>query len=337
MIGGGPAQEVLRVDRAREMVVQVAALRHRREGRPAAAAGPCGSRRSGARSPLRRTAPPAAPVPRDGPRRGRRPPRGAPRQAIARVVAHRHRVTGPACPARRHVEGDERRLAAVRARGEHHAVRLDAHQLRGLQVEHDDDRPADERLGLVGLRDAGDNRALLGADVDLHLHELVRLRHALGGQHRATRSSTFMKSSIEMRSAGAGGAGCCSAGCHGARCWRCWVRRHPVRAVRASSRSSSPSVRVWARGAASWTSMRSPSVRQRPSRSSRRSFDGDADAAQDLRARRRHHRREQHGREPDGLGRVEEDLRQAIGRRGVLRQLPRRGLGDVLVGRVDRR
>ena len=47
------------------------------------------------------------------------------------------------------IESDERGLATLGARGEHHPVRLDAHQLGGLEVEHDDDRPADELLGLV--------------------------------------------------------------------------------------------------------------------------------------------------------------------------------------------
>ena len=70
-------------------------------------------------------------------------------------------------PRRGVLKADEHRLAAVRARGEHHPVRLDAHQLRRLQVEDDDDRLADERFRLVGLGDAGDERALLGADVDL--------------------------------------------------------------------------------------------------------------------------------------------------------------------------
>ena len=38
-------------------------------------------------------------------------------------------------------------------------------------------------LGLVGLGDAGDDGALLGARIDAQLHQLLRLRHALGGQH----------------------------------------------------------------------------------------------------------------------------------------------------------
>ena len=45
----------------------------------------------------------------------------------------------PRARRRRLVERHEHRLAAVGAGGEHHAVRLDAHQLRGLQVGDDHD------------------------------------------------------------------------------------------------------------------------------------------------------------------------------------------------------
>ena len=41
----------------------------------------------------------------------------------------------------------------------------------------------DELLGLVGLGDAGDQRPLLGADVDRQLHQLARVGHLLGGEH----------------------------------------------------------------------------------------------------------------------------------------------------------
>src|SRR5471032_2204312 len=47
------------------------------------------------------------------------------------------------------VEAEHYRLAAVGAGGEHHPVRLDSHQRRGLQVEDDDDLSADERFRLV--------------------------------------------------------------------------------------------------------------------------------------------------------------------------------------------
>ena len=80
-------------------------------------------------------------------------------------------------------------LAAVRARREHHPVRLDAHQLRRLQVEDDHDRAADERLRLVRLGDAGDDRALAGAGVDLQLEQPARLGHALGRQHLGRRAA----------------------------------------------------------------------------------------------------------------------------------------------------
>ena len=47
------------------------------------------------------------------------------------------------------VERHEDRLAAFRARREDHAVRLDAHELRGLEVEDDADGPAHELLGFM--------------------------------------------------------------------------------------------------------------------------------------------------------------------------------------------
>src|SRR5215471_1757598 len=54
---------------------------------------------------------------------------------------------------RGHVEEDGRARLADRC-GEDHPVRLDAHQLRGLQVRDDDDVAADELLRLVLGRDA---------------------------------------------------------------------------------------------------------------------------------------------------------------------------------------
>src|SRR5687768_1710734 len=81
------------------------------------------------------------------------------------------------------IEADESRLAAFRAGGEDHAVRVDSHQLRRLEVEDHDDRPADELFRLVRFGDAGDQRALLGADVDGHLHELARVRHLFRAEH----------------------------------------------------------------------------------------------------------------------------------------------------------
>ena len=56
-------------------------------------------------------------------------------------------------------------------------------------------------LRLVRFGDAGHERPLLDADIDRHLHELLRLRRrAPPSSTLATRSSTFMKSSMAMRS-----------------------------------------------------------------------------------------------------------------------------------------
>ena len=85
---------------------------------------------------------------------------------IARVA----RLSAPASLASTRCRAPRRhRLAAVGARGEDHAVRLDAHQLRRLQVGDDDDQAADERFRLVGFGDARDDRPLLGAGVDAQL------------------------------------------------------------------------------------------------------------------------------------------------------------------------
>lgn len=54
------------------------------------------------------------------------------------------------------------------------------HQLGGLQVGNDADRSANEHIRLVGLGDASDDGALLGADIDAELHQLFRIWHALG-------------------------------------------------------------------------------------------------------------------------------------------------------------
>src|SRR5689334_21853374 len=93
--------------------------------------------------------------------------------------------TSPNSRSWRHVsvERNQRGLAAFRTGREHHAVGLDAHQLGGLQVEHDPDRPADELLGLVRVRDPCDERSLFRPDVDLQLHQLPRVRHLLRREH----------------------------------------------------------------------------------------------------------------------------------------------------------
>src|SRR6478672_2563456 len=76
---------------------------------------------------------------------------------------------------RRLGEGDHFRLATVGTRRQDHAVRFDAHQLRRLQVEDDHHRFADQRIGLIRFGDAGDERAMFGADVYRELQQLLRL------------------------------------------------------------------------------------------------------------------------------------------------------------------
>ena len=74
----------------------------------------------------------------------------------------RHRTASPdSGPWRRRlIERYDGGLAAVGTGGEHHPVRFDPHQLRRLQVEHDDDRAADEGFGLVRFGDSCNERAL---------------------------------------------------------------------------------------------------------------------------------------------------------------------------------
>ena len=80
--------------------------------------------------------------------------------------------------------------------------------------------PADERLGLVGLGDAGDDRALLGADVDRSFSSFFDFGTRSAASTFATRSSTFMKSSMAIRvssdGAAAGAPSACGDGAGGA-------------------------------------------------------------------------------------------------------------------------
>src|SRR5687768_7477392 len=83
----------------------------------------------------------------------------------------------------RRIHRYQRWRATLRAGRQHHSVRLDPHQLRRLQVRDDDDRPADELIGLIRLGDAGNDRPLLGPDIDTQLDQLLRLRNGLGFEH----------------------------------------------------------------------------------------------------------------------------------------------------------
>ena len=77
---------------------------------------------------------------------------------------------------------------------------------------------------------------LLGAEIDLDLHQLLGVRHALGRQRScATRRSIFMNSSIEMRVSAAGSRRRRGTGWRGSRRGRCaapverlWVVRSLV-------------------------------------------------------------------------------------------------------------
>src|SRR5437870_5042724 len=123
---------------------------------------------------------------------------------------------------RRVFERHDDRLAAIGARGEHHPVRLDPHQLRRLQVEHHDDRLADERVRFVRFGDAGDERALLGPDVDLQLEEAVRFWHAFRGDHLGHAQLDLHE--VIHRDAVAGDG--CERRCRWLCSWRCRIVGH---------------------------------------------------------------------------------------------------------------
>ena len=78
------------------------------------------------------------------------------------------------------IDAQQRRLAVDR-RGQHHAVRLDPHQLRRLEVGHDDHLASDQLLRRVLRGDAGDERALPLAVEDGQLDQLLRLLHFFRG------------------------------------------------------------------------------------------------------------------------------------------------------------
>src|SRR5262245_30856592 len=52
------------------------------------------------------------------------------------------------------VERHDLWLPAVGTGAQHHPVRLNTHQLRRFQIEHNRDGAANERLGLISFRDA---------------------------------------------------------------------------------------------------------------------------------------------------------------------------------------
>ena len=99
--------------------------------------------------------------------------------AMRRVSARRYRILDPGGRSRSSV-----RSASVAGRaGEHHAVRLDPHEGRRLEVRDHDHLAAAELLGRIVLRDPRHDRPRLGAEPHRQLEQLLRLRHRLGVQH----------------------------------------------------------------------------------------------------------------------------------------------------------
>ena len=83
------------------------------------------------------------------------------------------------------------RLPVVAAGREDHAPRLDAHQLRRFQIRQNHQASAHQRLRLVALPDAGDDRSGLSASLHLQLQQLGGLRHPLGRHHRGDTQVDF--------------------------------------------------------------------------------------------------------------------------------------------------
>ena len=180
----------------------------------------------------------------------------------------------------------------------------------------------------------------------VQLHQLLRLRHALGGEHLATRRSTFMKSSIEMRlsaaAAASGGGGAGAAGARGGR------RRRRRRGRDSVDRSH---VSPWSK---CWRSRRRPrSFEPRPERvallhgalaarpprgvaieTQVAAGVGAADPPQDLRARRRHDRRSRTAATRSASAASNSTASSARVRRRPCASA-HGSVGDVLVGRVD--
>ena len=149
---------------------------------------------------------------------------------------------------------------------------------------------ADERLRLVGLGDAGDERALLGADVDRQLQQLLRLLHAFGGQHLRDAQLDLhevVDARCDRRGAGAAagwrgrresavrrlGAGRSAVSGWNRMSGTCVCRTSSAFLLDLGARPQRPFLQ---------RATRSPSVRQRPSRSNVRRSVRRADAAQDL-------------------------------------------------------
>ena len=83
-----------------------------------------------------------------------------------------------------HLQGSRPAQASHRAKrgGQQHAVRLEAAHLARSKVGDDHDLAADQLLRLVVLRDAGQDLALLVAEIDFEAQELVGLGNALGDE-----------------------------------------------------------------------------------------------------------------------------------------------------------
>ncbi len=89
-----------------------------------------------------------------------------------------------------------------------HAFADAERHLTGGEVGHQDHQPADQLVGLVGGFDAGEHRAtLFAAQRDsVSFSSFLALGTSSAAMMRATRRSTFVKSSIEINSVASGSA-----------------------------------------------------------------------------------------------------------------------------------
>src|SRR5687767_2940885 len=105
------------------------------------------------------------------------------RPRLIRPMHHLHATVLPNSPTGCCVHGHQYRRAALRACGEHHAVRFDAHQLGRLQIRDNDNSAAHERIRLVRFRDSCEDRPLLGTEIHEKLDQLLRFRYGLGCEY----------------------------------------------------------------------------------------------------------------------------------------------------------
>ena len=86
-------------------------------------------------------------------------------------------------------------------------MRLDAHELGGLEIRDHDDRAPDELLGLVRLGDSRYDLARRAAHLELELQEFLRAFDLLGRGYRRG-AQVEGREGFDADKLGFGGGGC---------------------------------------------------------------------------------------------------------------------------------